>query len=120
MPKNYNIVTKSVNPSVAGTAVAVGSSVAVGMTRYVTFIAITPRDGSHLKGRRLWFCSTSTATNPTTSTLASAAAKLKVVQTSAASEINIQFPRFINTERPLFSIAASNFLTLHQSSATNG
>jgi hypothetical protein len=54
--KNYNIVTKSVSVgSSLGIAAAVGSSVAAGMTRYVTFIAISPRTGSATCGRRIYF-----------------------------------------------------------------
>ncbi len=118
MPKNYNIVTRSVNPkNTTGSAVAVGSSVAAGMTRYVTFVAISPRSGSHLKGRLVYLCSTSTVNKASTNTLASAAAKMKYTQTSASPDVNVHFPKQINTEKPLFTIAASKFLTVHQSSA---
>lgn len=121
MPKNYNIVTKVVNPkNTTGSAVAVGSSVAANMTRYVTFIAISPRVGHATKGRRIYFCSTSTSTKASTDTLASAAAKMKYIQSSASAEPNASFPNKIDTEKPLFTIAASKFLTVHQSSAQAG
>lgn len=116
--KNYNIITKSVVPkNTTGSAVAVGSSVAAGMTRYVTFVGISPNVGNAVKGRRIYFCSTSTSTKASTDTLASAAAKMKYVQVSASAEQNFSFPKLINTESPLFTIAASKFLTVHQASA---
>lgn len=119
MPKNYNIQTRSVNVTV-GSVVAVGSSVAAGMTRYVTFIAISPRVAHQSKGRRIYFCSTAASNTATTATLASAAAKWKYVQASASTEPNFHMPRKIDTEKPLFTIAASKFLTVHQASAQAG
>lgn len=121
MPKNYNIVTKVVNPkNTTSSAVAVGSSVATGMTRYVTFVSISPRVGHADKGRKLYFCSTSTSTKASTPTLASAAAKWVYVQASASAEPNFHMPRKVDTEKPLFSIAAGKFLTVMQSSAQAG
>ena len=122
MPKNYNIQTRVIatGSTIASSAVAVGSSVAAGKTRYVTFIAITPRVGATGKGRKIYFCSTTTAIHASTPTKASAAAKLKYVQVSASAESNAHFPSEINTENPLFTIAASNFLTVFQVSAQAG
>jgi hypothetical protein len=121
MPKNYNIITKTVNPkNTTGSAVVVGSSVAAGMTRYVTFIAVSPRTGATGKGRRLYLCSTAASSTASTDTLASAAAKMKYVQCSASAESNVHIPSKINTEAPLFTIAASKWLTVHQSSAQAG
>jgi hypothetical protein len=121
--KNFNIITKVISPSL-GSAIAVGSSVAAGMTRYVTFIAISPRVGNVGKGRLIYFCSTPAAATASTATLASAAAKMKYVQASgivsAAVEPNAHFPKVINTENPLFTVAASKFLTVHQVSAQAG
>lgn len=116
--KNYNIVTRTVVPkNTTGSAVAVGSSVAAGKTRYVTFVSISPNVGNIGKGRRLYLCSTSTSAKASTDTLASAAAKMKYVQVSASAEPNFHFPRQIDTENPLFTVAASKFLTVHQASA---
>lgn len=117
--KNYNIQTRSVNVTV-GSVVAVGSSVAPNTTRYVTFIAVTPRVGHMGKGRAIFFCSTAASNTATTVTLASAAAKLKYIQISASADPNAHFPREINTEAPLFTIAASKFLSVFQSSAQAG
>lgn len=121
MPKNYNIVTKVVNPkNTTSSAVVVGSSVAANMTRYVTFIAISPRVGHANKGRRIYFCSTAASSTASTPTAASAAAKWKYVQASASAEPNFHMPRKIDTEKPLFTIAASKWLTVMQSSAQAG
>ncbi len=121
MPKNYNIVTKVVNPkNTTSSAVAVGSSVAANTTRYVTFIAISPKVANAGKGRKLWFCSASTSTKASTPTLASAAAKWRYIQSSASAEPNFHMPRKIDTEAPLFTIAASKFLTVTQASAQAG
>jgi len=121
--KNYNIQTRSIAPSL-GSAIAVGSSVAAGLTRYITFIAISPRVANIGKGRLIYFCSTAAANSASTATLASAAAKMKYVQASgivsAAVEPNFHFPKVINTENPLFTVAASKFLTIHQVSAQAG
>lgn len=119
--KNYNIVTKTVVPkNTTGSAVAIGSSVAAGMKRYVTFIAISPNVGASGKGRLIYFCSTSTSTKASTNTLASAAAKLKYAQASASAEPNWHFPSRPDAENPLFTIAASRYLTVHQTSAQAG
>jgi len=118
--KNYNIQTRVVGVgSTVQAAKAIGSSVAAGKTRYVTFIAITPRKATNA-GRRIYFCSTSTSVKASTPTLASAAAKLRYNQISASAEQNAHFPDEINTENPLFTIAASKFLTVFQGTAQAG
>lgn len=119
--KNYNIITRTVVPkNTTGSAVAIGSSVAAGKMRYVTFVAISPNTGASGKGRRIYLCSTTTSSIASTDTLASANAKIKYVQASASAEPNIFFPSNPNTENPLFTIAASKWLTLHQTSAQAG
>lgn len=126
MPKNQNIVTKLVHPNpvaatASGQAVAVGSSVAAGMKRYVTFIAITPAVQTNA-GRRIYFCSTTSVAYASTNAKASTTAKFIYVQVSHTSvyDKNFHMPRKIDTEKPLFVIAASKFLTVHQTSATTG
>jgi hypothetical protein len=122
--KNYNIVTKSIGTgsTIANAAVVVGDIVPVGMTRYITFLAITPRNGALTinRGRKIYFCSTSTIVKASTVTLASAAAKWKYVQISASADPNVSFPNEIHVENPLFSIAASRYLTVFQISASVG
>lgn len=120
MPKSYNIVTKVVNPpNTTGAAVAIGSSVAAGMTRYITFIAITPRSGNDTLGRKIYFCSTTSVAQASTLAKASANGKWLYRQASAsfgAADPNYSIPRKIDTENPLFTIAASKFLTIRQGS----
>lgn len=122
MPKNFNIITKVVNPSnTTGAAVAVGSSVATGMTRYVTFVNVTTRTGGVSSGALIYLCSTSTAAKASTVTLASAAQKMRIMVASHAGrnldKDNISIPAKIDTQNPLFSIAAGKFLTVQQASA---
>lgn len=119
--KNYNIISKRVVPkNTTGSAVVIGSSVAAGKTRYVTFIAISPNVGASGKGRKIYFCSTTTSSVASTATLASANAKLKYVQASASAEPNVHFPASPDTENPLFTIAASKWLSVSQVSAQAG
>ncbi len=122
MPKNQNIVTKVVNPSnTTGAAVAVGSSVAAGMTRYVTFVHVSPRTSGISSGALVFLCSTAAAATASTLPLASAAQKMRIMVASHAGrqleKDNISIPAKINTENPLFSVAAGKFLTVFQASA---
>ncbi len=118
---NYNIQTRSVNTKGAtGSGVAIGSSVAAGMTRYVTFISISPKSAASGKGRKIWFCSTAATATASSTTLASTAAKLVYVQGSASAEPNWHTPRVPDTSNPLFTIAASKFLTARQSKTQGG
>lgn len=119
MPKNQNIITKSINFTTAasvGSCIAVGAAVPANMKRYVTFIAISPRAQSN-KGRLIYFCSTTASNSATTAANASTTAKWKYVQISASAEKNFHMPSKIDTEKPLFTIAASKFLTIYHSSA---
>lgn len=117
MPKNYNIQTRTVRAKgTTGSGVAIGSSVAAGMTRYVTLIKIMQSAGSGGKGSKMWFCSTAATATASSTALASAACKMLVVINSAAgSTKNYQVPDKPDTENPLFTIAASKFLTVRAS-----
>lgn len=113
MPENYNIITKKV-PIVTqdGAAVAIGSSVAAGMKRYVTFVRVDPRNMSSKKGSKVWICSTSTAVKASSTTTASAAAKmLLMIPSAVGAQKFAQVPDYPDSENPLFTIAASRFLT---------
>lgn len=122
--KNYNIQTKSISVgSSLGISRTVGSAVPAGMTRYVTFIAISPRTGSASCGRRVYFCSAPGLANTiSTTALASTAAKLRYTQASnvTGTEPNVHFPKKINTEAPLFTIAASKYMHVFQNDVTSG
>jgi hypothetical protein len=115
--KNYNTITKNIRPpTTTGSAVAVGSSVAAGLTRYVTFVHVSRVEGATGKGIKIYLCSTSTATKASTETLASASQKMRIILGSASGPGNISVPDRINTDKPLFSIAAGKFLSVREAS----
>jgi hypothetical protein len=115
--KNYNTVTKCLRPvNTTGAAIAAGSSVAAGQTRYVTFVHLSRVQGATGIGAKVYLCSTSTAAKASTDTLASAAAKMVLILGSASAPGNMSIPDRINTKNPLFTIAASRFLTVREAS----
>jgi len=115
--KNYNIITKTVRAKgTTGSGVAVGSSVAAGMTRYVTYIRVNQNTGTKNIGSKIWFCSTAATATASATTLASSAAKLVVLIPSAVGANKfVELPKYPDTENPLFTIAASKFLTVRNS-----
>ncbi len=126
MPKNFNIQTKDKKIATKGVSVAIGSTVAAGMTRYVTFVQVTqePASGGAGHGSRVFFCSAAASTSMSTIALASAAQKLSITICSAAAshvgERCIQIPKQPDTENPLFSIAASKMLVVKLGSTVAG
>ena len=84
MPKNNNLQTVSKQISTKSSHIVIGSSVAAGLTRYVTMLKVTQTQGAtNGKGSRVIFCSTllsGTASNPTAG---SANGKIAVVIPSA-------------------------------------
>uniref|UniRef100_A0A6M3JUX1 Uncharacterized protein n=1 Tax=viral metagenome TaxID=1070528 RepID=A0A6M3JUX1_9ZZZZ len=113
--KNYDIKTVS-KTMTKGTRAVIGSAaVAAGMKRYVTFVrvekAATNQKG---QGAKVFFASGALSNTASTLTLASAAQKLQIVLTSAitADASEAQIPNMIDTQNPLFTIAASKWLTL--------
>ena len=126
--KNYNIVTKSLSPkTTTGSALVCGSSVAANLTRYVTFVHLSRIEGSTVKGAKVYLCSTAASSTASTDTLASAAAKMTLILASAVTKCgstvtvtggpgNFSIPDRINTERPLFTVAASKWLTIREAS----
>jgi len=128
MPKNYNIVTKYAYLSAAAHASqrkALGSSVAAGMTRYVTMVRVkqTKASGLQSHGSKVYFVSTTGSAVASTTTTASAGAKLSVFIQSVAGNTNVpvlkvkQVPDIPDTENPLFTIAASKWFTAYLGSA---
>ena len=119
MPKNYNIITKTVRAKgTTGSGVAIGSSVATGMKRYVTFVHINQAAGAGNKGSKIWFCSTAATATASSTTLANTAMKLMVLINSAANagvHKSVMLPDYPDPENPLFSIAAGKFLTVRSS-----
>ena len=126
--KNYNVVTKCLRPkTTTGSALVCGSSVAAGKTRYVTFVHLSRVEGSTVKGAKVYICSTAASSTASTDTLASAAAKMTLILASAVTKCgstvtvtggpgNLSVPERINTERPLFTVAASKWLTIREAS----
>lgn len=115
--RNYNIVTKVVRAKGStGSAVAIGSSVAAGMTRYVTFIRVNQAAGVKNKGSKIWFCSSTAAASASATALAIARLKLAIQIPSAVGALKYQtVPDYPDTENPLFTVAASKFLTMSTS-----
>lgn len=117
--KNYNIVTKTVRTKgTTGSAVAIGSSVAAGMKRYVTYIRINQRAGGKGLGSKIWFCSTAATATASSTALANTAMKLMVLINSAVNAgVNkvVEMPDRPDPENPLFTIAASKFFTVRSS-----
>lgn len=117
--KNQNVVTVA-KTMTKGTRAVIGSSVAAGMKRYVTFVR-AEKAGTNQKGAgaKLLLCSGAASNTASTITLASANQKMQVILTSAvtADAAEDQIPKKIDTENPLFSIAASKWLTAFCASA---
>lgn len=123
--KNYNIQTKQFKcKGTTGSSVIIGSSVAAGMKRYVTFISVRQNSLARGLGSKIWFASatTSQALKFSTISLVSAAKKFTVRLVSAyGSDKVFNYPRSgPDTENPLFSIAESKFLVAQTASAQAG
>lgn len=119
--KNYNIQTVAKQFTTKGSQIRIGSSVAAGLTRYVTMVNVTQVTGTAAKGSRVIFCS-ATASNPaSTLALASAAQKLCIgIGSNAGSHVankSVSVPSQPDTENPLFTVAASKFLSAKLGSA---
>jgi hypothetical protein len=122
--RNYNILTKKFHlKGTTGSAVTIGSSVAAGMNRYITFISVRQNAIAKGLGSKIWFCSVATSQGASTVTLASASEKFTVRLASAAGA----HPKFFkypgsgpDPENPLFSVAASKFCVARSSSTQAG
>ena len=116
MAKNNNLITVVKQLPTGGKATAIGSSVAAGLTRYVTFVRAA-RDVLAVNtavGSKLYLCEalSNAKTSYSTPTLASALQKMVVVIPSApTADKDFQSTPKIDTENPLFSIAESKFMT---------
>jgi len=121
--KNYNIQTKQFRlKGTTGSCVIIGSTVAAGMSRYVTFISVRQNSLARGLGSKIWFASVATSQGASTTTLASAAKKFTVRLVSAfGADKNYMYPRSgPDTENPLFSVAASKFLVARTSKTQAG
>ncbi len=120
--KNYNIVSKNtvLAKGATGSSVAIGSSVAAGLTRYVTYIRLQTNGSGKGLGSKVWFCSATAAASASSTALANTRAKLITYINSAYAGANpslkvMEVPDKPDTENPLFTIAASKFLIVRQS-----
>jgi hypothetical protein len=121
MPKNYNIKTACKQIATKSSHVVIGSSVAAGMTRYVTMVRVSQITNGAGKGSRVVFCSAAASNTATNITAASAIAKLSVgIGSYVASHVgmkSVNIPSQPDTENPLFTVAASKWLTATLGSA---
>lgn len=124
MPRNVNIQTvqkRIITGAGAATRTAIASSVPAGMTRYVTYLRLQRNSASNNEGSRIWLCSGAAAGAQSTTALASVAQKLTIELHSAVYQPKTkQIPAQIDTENPLFTIAASKFLNVFKSALAIG
>ena len=122
MAKNYNIQTRSMHRAAtpaASQTITIGPIVPAGMTRYVTFIRLTPLTTANNRGSKVYLCS---GTVGIATGLASASASKKLV-VCIASETSANFKEVMipqsgpDTEHPLFTIASGAYLRAHHGSA---
>ena len=113
MAKNYDIKTVSKLINTQSSHIPIGSSVAAGMTRFVTFLRIEPIDGNGDEGSKVYFCSCAASDSASNPTAASTLQKIVMHIQSSVSRENkdITVPKQPNTEHPLFTVAASAWLT---------
>lgn len=128
MPKNYNVQTACKKFKAKSSHVVFGSSVAAGMTRYVTCVGVVQDVGGQAGvGSRVVFCSTAASATASNMAAATSAAKLSIgissyVATSSWDKTVMIPSGGPNTEHPLFTIAASKWFTaiLGSAAGTSG
>jgi len=115
MSKNYDIKTVS-KALVAGSATVIGSSVAAGTIRYVTFLQVSPTEAGGTEGVKIYIASTATAPSAggaSTATKASAGQKMVLIMGSATATNSMSVPGSPDTEHPLFTVAAEKFMSAY-------
>lgn len=119
--KNLNIQTVCKQIATKSSHVVIGSSVAAGMTRYVTLVRVAQITNGAAKGSRVIFCSAAVSNTATNITVASTIAKLSIgIPSCVASHVSqktVTIPKYTDASNPLFTIAASKFLTATLGSA---
>lgn len=119
--KNLNLQTVCKQIATKSSHVVIGSSVAAGLTRYVTYVRVAQVANSAAKGSRVIFCSAAASGTASNITAASTIAKLSIgIPSCVASHVSkktVAIPSQPNTENPLFSVAASKWLTATLGSA---
>lgn len=125
--RNYNMQTVCKQIATKSSHVVIGSSVAAGLTRYVTYVRVSQVTNGAGKGSRVVFCSAAASGTATNITVASTIAKLSIGITSAAAasavarfrvpKKTVEMPSQPDCENPLFTVAASKWLTATLGSA---
>jgi len=116
MSKNYDIKTASKYLGGVSSHIAIGSSVAANMTRYVTFLRIMSDAPTNKEGSKVYLCSTAASNTASSTGAASTAQKLvgRIQSALAIRDKTVIVPKGgPNTEHPLFTIAASKWLTAY-------
>ena len=113
MAKNYNIKTVSKGIDTKSSHIPIGSSVAAGMKRYVTFLRVTPTAVAGDKGSKVYFCSCAASNSASNPTAASTLQKtiLRIATTASNRNKDVVSSERPDTEHPLFTVAASAWLT---------
>lgn len=126
--RNYNIRTVCKQIATKSSHVVIGSSVAAGKTRYVTYVRVSQVTNGRGKGSRVIFCSAAASNSASNITKASAFAKLSIGIVSNAAPASAALSKYMpqktvalpsapDTTNPLFTIAASKWLTATLGSA---
>jgi len=121
--RNYNLQTVCKQIATKSSHVVIGSSVAAGLTRYVTMVRVAQVTNGAAKGSRVVFCSAAASNTATNITVASTIQKLSIGIPSAVAAVmkqpkkTVEVPSQPNSENPLFTVAASKWLTATLGSA---
>jgi len=130
MAKNYNIQTDSekiggVAAAGAGNNAAIGAVVPAGMTRYVTYLRVTPLEPRGMAGSKVYFCSGTVAegfSDAEATTAQKLVVRIASVDTATATPSNnreVVAPPAPNTEHPLFTVASEKYLRAHLATAAS-
>jgi len=127
MSKNYDIKTASLHMggAAASDTQTIGAVVPAGMTRYVTYLRVSPLEPRGMAGSKLYLCS-GTVAEAESDAEATAAQKMVIriasVDTATATPSNnreVVAPPAPNTEHPLFTVAAGAYLRAHLASTAS-
>jgi hypothetical protein len=121
--KNQNLQTVCKQIATKSSHIVIGSSVAAGLTRYVTYVRVAQVTNGAGKGSRVVFCSAAASNTATNITVASTIQKLSIGIPSAVAanmkqpKKTVEVPSQPNSNNPLFTVAASKWLTATLGSA---
>lgn len=111
MVQNYDIKTDS--KYLESAYVTIGGVVPTGMKRYVTFLQVTPVRSGGSEGSKVYICSTPASDTASSTGAASANQKMVVGIGSGTAVGAATIPTKPETEHPLFTIAAEQFLSAY-------